>query len=228
MSALARTFMVRKRSAQLMNLLSSGTSGVAGRVPSRPLMTRPVVPSSEIQSPEWKTRSLTFMVRDVSSMRWSPAPATQHLPMPRVTTAAWLVMPPREVRMPTATSMPWMSSGVVSARTRITGFFLCCPAFATASAAEKTICPTAAPGRGRQAVRDHFDLLRFLVEMGHQEIVELVGLDAKDGGLLVDQPSPTMSRAMCTAARPVRLPLRVCSMYSLRSWMVNSKSCMSL
>ena len=26
--------------------------------------------------------------------------------MPRVTTAAWLVMPPREVRMPTAETMP--------------------------------------------------------------------------------------------------------------------------
>ena len=34
------------------------------------------------------------------------APATQGVPMPRQTTAAWLVMPPREVRMPLATSMP--------------------------------------------------------------------------------------------------------------------------
>ncbi len=31
--------------------------------------------------------------------------------MPRATTAAWLVMPPRVVRMPTAACMPWMSSG---------------------------------------------------------------------------------------------------------------------
>ena len=49
----------------------------------------------------------------------SPAPATQHLPMPRVTTAACEVMPPREVRMPAATSMPAISSGVVSPRTRM-------------------------------------------------------------------------------------------------------------
>ena len=40
--------------------------------------------------------------------------------MPRATTAAWLVMPPREVRMPLAACMPWMSSGEVSIRTRIT------------------------------------------------------------------------------------------------------------
>ena len=41
------------------------------------------------------------------------------LPMPRVTTTACEVMPPREVRMPDATSMPAMSSGVVSPRTRM-------------------------------------------------------------------------------------------------------------
>ena len=41
--------------------------------------------------------------------------------MPRATTAAWLVLPPIAVRMPFATSMPWISSGVVSLRTRITG-----------------------------------------------------------------------------------------------------------
>ena len=41
-------------------------------------------------------------------------------------------------------------------------------------------------------------------------------------------PSSTISTATRTAAGPVRLPLRVCSMYSLPSWMVNSKSCMSL
>ena len=58
-----------------------------------------------------------------SSTVSAPAPATQGIPMPRATTAAWLVMPPRDVRMPFATSMPWMSSGTVSARTRMTGAF---------------------------------------------------------------------------------------------------------
>ena len=55
MSALARTPMRRKGSAQLMNLISSGSSGDAGTVLSWPLMTRPVVPSSEIQSPALST-----------------------------------------------------------------------------------------------------------------------------------------------------------------------------
>ena len=35
-----------------------------------------------------------------SSILMSPQPETQHLPMPRATTAAWEVMPPRTVRMP--------------------------------------------------------------------------------------------------------------------------------
>ena len=52
-------------------------------------------------------------------------------------------MPPCTVRMPSAAIMPWMSSGVVSQRTRMTG-----PDFArsTAVSASKTIAPLAAPG----------------------------------------------------------------------------------
>ncbi len=44
----------------------------------------------------------------------------QHLPHPRATTAAWLVLPPVAVRIPCATYMPPTSSGLVSRRTRIT------------------------------------------------------------------------------------------------------------
>src|ERR1043166_3035653 len=39
--------------------------------------------------------------------------------MPRATTAACEVMPPRVVRMPSAACIPWMSSGEVSTRTRM-------------------------------------------------------------------------------------------------------------
>ena len=35
-----------------------------------------------------------------SSMKISPAPTTAGMPQPRATTAAWLTMPPRAVRMP--------------------------------------------------------------------------------------------------------------------------------
>ena len=64
--------------------------------------------------------------------------------MPRATTAAWEVMPPRAVRMPSAASIPWMSSGEVSIRTRIT-FWPALPR-SSASSAVSTTMPVAAPG----------------------------------------------------------------------------------
>ena len=53
-------------------------------------------------------------------------------------------MPPVAVRMPCDTNMPWMSSGAVSLRTRIT--FLPLLVHSTASSAVKTAWPDAAPG----------------------------------------------------------------------------------
>ena len=50
-------------------------------------------------------------------------PTTAGLPNCRATSAAWLVRPPRLVRMPRAASMPCTSSGLVSARIMITAFF---------------------------------------------------------------------------------------------------------
>ena len=47
----------------------------------------------------------------LSSMVIAEQPETQQVPMPRATTAAWEVMPPRTVRMPCAAFMPSMSSG---------------------------------------------------------------------------------------------------------------------
>ncbi len=89
-----------------MNFTRSGLSAETAIVFSLPLITRPVVPSSESQSPSLKVCPFTRISRFFSSTTMSPAPATQHLPMPRVTTAACEVMPPREVRMPDAISMP--------------------------------------------------------------------------------------------------------------------------
>ncbi len=73
-----------------------------------------------------------------------PAPATQGVPMPRATTAAWLVIPPVLVRMPSETCMPPMSAGSVSRRTRM--IFSPLPTRSSASSAVKAILPTAAPG----------------------------------------------------------------------------------
>ena len=100
----------------------------------------------------------------------SSAPQTQVLPMPRATTAAWLVLPPRLVRMPWAAIMPCRSSGLVSRRTRMTSS----PAAArsTAVAESKTALPTAAPG---EALIPGGDLLRLLaeVEPGEHQLGEL-------------------------------------------------------
>ena len=105
--------------------------------------------------------------------------------MPRATTAAWEVMPPRAVRMPWAACMPPMSSGEVSVRTRMT--FSPLAASASASAAVKTTLPTAAPGEAGQALGDLLHL-GLGVHARVQELVELVRLHSQDGQLLVDQP----------------------------------------
>ena len=79
----------------------------------------------------------------------SAHPATQGFPMPRATSAACEAMPPCAVRMPFAAIRPWMSSGLVSQRTRMTSS----PSRPRASAvsASKTTWPDAAPGRGGEA-----------------------------------------------------------------------------
>ena len=64
--------------------------------------------------------------------------------MPRATTAAWEVIPPRTVKIPCAADIPSISSGDVSKRTKITFSPLFAQSFA--SSAVKTIRPHAAPG----------------------------------------------------------------------------------
>ena len=100
-----------------------------------PWKISPVEPSSVMTSP---APSVTPPSRTLPSANSSaPQPATQHLPMPRATTAACDVMPPSAVRMPRAACMPWMSSGEVSRRTRITS--TPCAARSSAASALNTI-----------------------------------------------------------------------------------------
>lgn len=80
---------------------------------------------------------------DVSTSA-SVHPETQHLPIPRATTAACEVIPPSAVSTPTADFIPWMSSGVVSLRTRITSSPTL--AMVSASSGVNTTLPVAAPG----------------------------------------------------------------------------------
>ena len=86
-----------------------------------------------------------------SSTSSSCAPTTHGLPMPRATTAACEVMPPRAVRIALAITMPWKSSGEVSRRTRIADW-PARPIF-SARSASNTAVPQAAPGlAGRPVV----------------------------------------------------------------------------
>ena len=136
---------------------ATSSSDSASRLPSKnsttgeamtgtcPAYTAPLDPSMEITSP---SRIVTppgaVNWRDARFISSSSAPQTQVLPMPLATTAAWLVLPPRLVRMPRAAIMPCRSSGLVSRRTRMTSS----PASAcsTARAESNTALPTAAPG----------------------------------------------------------------------------------
>ncbi len=113
------------------------------------------------------------------------APTTQGRPMPRATTAAWLVMPPRVVRMPTAACMPCTSSGEVSTRARITVWP--CALRCTASSASNTSSPVAAPGEAgsplARTVRSASGS-----SVGCSSWSSWLGVDAGDRLLAADQP----------------------------------------
>lgn len=103
--------------------------------------------TSHTHTQENETKNVTIItVRVFPLMSTSAAvhPLTQHLPIPRATTAACEVMPPNAVSTPAADFIPWMSSGVVSLRTRITSSPML--AMVSASSGVNTTLPVAAPG----------------------------------------------------------------------------------
>ena len=73
----------------------------------------PVLPSMASRSPSESSVSPTLSRFAWRSMSSSPAPATQGLPIPRATSAAWLALPPLLVRIPSAAWKPAMSSASV-------------------------------------------------------------------------------------------------------------------
>ncbi len=139
----------------------------------------------------------------------SVEPATQGLPMPRATTAAWEVMPPRAVRIPWAACIPPMSSGEVSVRTRMTRSPLA--ASASASAAVKTTLPTAAPGEAGRPLAI-FCILAAGSTRGWRSWSSWPGSTRSTASFWSISRSFTMSTAIFTAAAAVRLPTRHCSM----------------
>ena len=122
----------RTPSAWVSRAATASTTGSSTSLPSKylttaesttgtaPAKTSPVVPSRETTSPSWMIGPpRTWTCRRTGSTTRASAPQTHGRPMPRATTAACEVLPPRLVRVPRAATMPWRSSGFVSSRTRI-------------------------------------------------------------------------------------------------------------
>ena len=159
----------------------------------------------------------------------SPHPDTQHVPIPRATTAACDVIPPRTVNIPCAATIPSISSGVVSRRTRIT--LSPFPPFpkTLASSAVNTTLPAAAPGdAGRASPITSPAFKLSLSNVGCNNWSKDLASILKTASFSSIIPSSTKSQAMFIAAGAVLFPFLVCKKYNFPSWIVNSMSCISL
>ena len=163
-----------------------------------------------MKSPSWNVLPASVNCLLASSMEISPQPDTQHSPIPRATTAAWLVIPPRTVRIPCADFIPVISSGDVSRRTRTT--FSPLSAHSTASSAVNTILPHAAPGEApRPFPRGVAAFRAFASNCGCSSVSRLRGSTIATASSSVLMPSSTRSHAIFRAACAVLLPFLVCS-----------------
>ncbi len=157
----------------------------------------------------------------------SAHPATQQVPIPRATTAACEVMPPRAVSIPLALCIPSISSGDVSVRTKIT--FFPALAFSKATGAEKTISPTAAPGEaGNPEVIGSALAKAFWSNCLCNKLFNSIGSIRSKASSLVINFSLTKSTATRTAEAIVLFPFLVCKIYKTPLSIVNSISCISL
>ena len=242
LSALARTRRRRTRSAYAMIRCTAATSSSASSAPAcmrpskysttgdgttgtSPRYTLPVEPSMETTSPSSMTVSPTVMRRRLVSTSSSSAPQTQVLPMPRATTAACEVLPPREVRMPSEAIMPSRSSGLVSRRIRMT--FSPERDHLTAVYESKTALPTAAPGEAAmpRPSRVVWRPRRSAGTSAGRAGAPVTRWSASASSI---RPWSTSWVAMRKAAPAVRLPTRVWSIHSWPRSMVNSMSQRSL
>ena len=151
----------------------------------------------------------------------SSAPQTQVLPMPRATTAACEVLPPRLVSTPSAAIIPDRSSGLVSRRTSTT--FSPLLAHWTAVSEENTALPTAAPG---EAFMPWVSWVASPLSPNRGNIswASWSPVTRRTASSMSMRPSSTSWVAMTNAAPAVRLPTRVCSIHSLLRSIVNSMS----
>ena len=93
------TFNLLYLSAQFIKVAKSPVT-LASTVGIASPYTYPVLPSIEIQSNSLYLFPFTVKYFSSSLTKTSPAPETQHVPIPRATTAACEVIPPRAVKIP--------------------------------------------------------------------------------------------------------------------------------
>ena len=148
-------------------------------------------------------------------------PQTAVLPMPRATTAACEVLPPRLVRIPAAATMPPRSSGLVSRRTKMTSSPRAAHSIAVAES--NTTFPTAAPGEAFVPFASK-SIVEFAANCGNMSWASWEPLTRSTASSMEMTPSSTNWIAIRNAAPAVRLPTRVCSIHNLWRSMVNSMS----
>ena len=144
----------------------------------------------------------------------SPQPATQHLPMPRATTAAWEVMPPRAVRMPCGGvhAVDVLGRGLDAHQDRPSR-----PPWRAPRPRRRvnTTFADGGAGRGRQPLGDHRARGARGRASGAAAGRAEPGSTRRTASSREISLSFAMSTAIFTAARAVRLPVRVCSIQSL-------------
>ena len=128
------------------------------------------------------------------------------MPIPLATTAAWLVIPPLAVNIPLAACIPLISSGEVSTRTNIVSCI--CSFNLSASSAENTTLPLAAPGEaGKPDAIIFFSALSSKVGCNNES--RIFGSTLKIASFTEINFSATISTAILIAALAVLFPERV-------------------
>ena len=127
--------------------------------------------------------------------------------------------------MPFAACIPWMSSGEVSTLTKIVSSII--PFNFSASSAEKTTFPLAAPGEAGNPEAIIF-LSTFSSNVGCSKVSRVFGSILRIASFFEINFSFTISTAILIAAFAVRFPDLVCNIQSLLFSTVNSISCISL
>ena len=144
------------------------------------------------------------------------------LPMPRATTAACEVLPPRLVRMPAAAIMPSRSSGLVSRRTRTTSSPRAGPLHRGRRSRRP---PRRRPRPVRRPCRGSAAAARPTASnCGNISCASWAPVTRASASSRVISCSSTSWVAIRNAAAAVRLPTRVCSIHSLPRSTVNSMS----